>query len=73
MAIFVFVEGFVKEYMSTLTNGAKMLLECLAREGVGLGNTRARLQHLYGDRHHLTLTTAPGAGFAVDIDVPYRI
>jgi two-component system, LytTR family, sensor kinase len=45
----------------------------LAREGVGLGNTRARLQHLYGDRHHLTLTTAPGAGFAVDIDVPYRI
>ena len=45
----------------------------LGREGVGLGNTRARLQHLYGDRHHLTLTTAPGAGFAVDIDVPYRI
>jgi two-component sensor histidine kinase len=45
----------------------------LTREGVGLSNTRARLQHLYGDRHHLTLTTAPGAGFAVDIDVPYRI
>jgi len=45
----------------------------LAREGVGLGNTRARLQHLYGDRHRITLTTAPGAGFAVDIDVPYRI
>jgi sensor histidine kinase YesM len=45
----------------------------LAREGVGLGNTRARLQHLYGDRHRLALTTAPGAGFAVEIDVPYRI
>jgi len=36
----------------------------LAREGVGLGNTRARLQHLYGDRHRLTVITAPGAGFA---------
>jgi two-component sensor histidine kinase len=54
--------------------GARLSAEQrLGREGVGLANTRARLQHLYGDRHHLTLTTAPGAGFAVDIDVPYRI
>jgi sensor histidine kinase YesM len=54
--------------------GARMAAgQRLAREGVGLGNTRARLQHLYGDRHQLTLTTAPGAGFTVDIDVPYRL
>jgi two-component sensor histidine kinase len=45
----------------------------LAREGVGLSNTRARLQHLYGDRHRLAFATAPGEGFAVEIDVPYRI
>ena len=54
--------------------GARLSAEQrLTREGVGLGNTRARLQHLYGDRHRLALTTAPGAGFAVEIDVPYRI
>jgi acetolactate synthase I/II/III large subunit len=34
VAFFVFGERFVEEYMSTLMNGAKMLLECLAREGV---------------------------------------
>jgi len=34
VAFFVFERRYVKEYMSTLTNGAKMLLECLAREGV---------------------------------------
>jgi two-component sensor histidine kinase len=44
----------------------------LAREGVGLGNTRARLQHLYGSRQRLLVSTAPGAGFMVQIDVPYR-
>jgi signal transduction histidine kinase len=44
----------------------------LAREGVGLANTRARLRHLYGDRQHLVVSTAPGAGFVVEIDLPYR-
>jgi two-component sensor histidine kinase len=44
----------------------------LDREGVGLGNTRARLQHLYGARQRLEVSTAPGAGFIVQIEVPYR-
>jgi acetolactate synthase-1/2/3 large subunit len=34
VVFFVFGQRFVEEYMSTLMNGAKMLLECLAREGV---------------------------------------
>jgi two-component sensor histidine kinase len=45
----------------------------LAREGVGLANTRARLQHLYGERQRLAVSTAPGAGFVVDIDLPLRV
>ncbi len=42
------------------------------REGVGLGNTRARLRHLYGDRQHMAITTRPGAGFAVEIELPFH-
>lgn len=44
----------------------------LPHEGVGLGNTRARLQYLYGSHQQLRVSTAPKAGFIVDIEVPYR-
>jgi two-component system, LytTR family, sensor kinase len=40
------------------------------REGVGLGNTRARLQALYGDRHRLELANVPGGGARVTLSVP---
>jgi two-component system, LytTR family, sensor kinase len=43
-----------------------------AREGVGLSNTRARLQQLYGDEHRFRVTTRPGAGTRVEIEVPLR-
>jgi signal transduction histidine kinase len=45
---------------------------CLTHEGVGLGNTRARLQYLYGSQQRLQVSTAPAGGFAVEIEVPYR-
>jgi two-component system, LytTR family, sensor kinase len=41
-------------------------------ERVGLSNTRARLKELYGADNHLTVATAPGAGFTVAITVPYE-
>jgi two-component system, LytTR family, sensor kinase len=44
----------------------------LDREGIGLGNTRARLIHLYGAQQSMVVTTAPGAGFIVEIEIPYR-
>ncbi|HEY7877784.1 MAG TPA: histidine kinase [Gemmatimonadaceae bacterium] len=46
----------------------------LLGEGVGLGNTRARLRHLYGDRHRFD-AGARGAGvggFEVLIVIPFR-
>ena len=41
-------------------------------EGVGLSNTRARLQQLYSGAHALTLEPAPGRGTIVTVTIPYR-
>jgi two-component system, LytTR family, sensor kinase len=40
------------------------------RPGVGLSNTRARLEHLYPGRHALTVAAPPAGGFAVTLTVP---
>jgi two-component system LytT family sensor kinase len=40
------------------------------REGVGLSNTRARLEHLYPGRHDVRVTVPAGGGFAVTLSVP---
>ncbi len=41
-------------------------------EGVGLRNTRARLQQLYNHDHKLTLEDAPVGGCIVKIHIPFR-
>jgi two-component system, LytTR family, sensor kinase len=41
------------------------------REGVGLGNARARLEHLYGPGERLTLSPAPSGGVRVTLRVPF--
>jgi signal transduction histidine kinase len=50
-----------------LTGGALTAL----RTGVGLSNTRARLECLYGVAHRLEFTTGHG-GLAVRIDIPFQ-
>lgn len=42
------------------------------REGVGLANTRTRLERLYGSGQHLEVTNLQPRGFRVDIVIPYR-
>ena len=44
-----------------------------ARTGIGLANTRARVEQLYGARHRFETYRPPGGGFAVRIDLPLRI
>jgi LytS/YehU family sensor histidine kinase len=39
-------------------------------EGVGLSNTRARLEHLYPGRHDLRVSLPGSGGFAVTLCVP---
>lgn len=41
--------------------------------GIGLANTRSRLEKIYGSRHRLTLTSVPGKGVAVHIEIPCRL
>ena len=42
------------------------------REGVGLTNTRARLQRLYGAGHRLEIGAGPEGGAVVAIEIPHR-
>ena len=41
-------------------------------EGIGLRNTRARLERLYGPQHRLELSGGREGGFVVRIEIPYR-
>jgi two-component system LytT family sensor kinase len=45
----------------------------IPREGVGLRNTRARLQQLYNHDHRLIVEDAPGGGCVIKIHIPFRI
>jgi signal transduction histidine kinase len=46
---------------------------CGVREGIGLGNARARLRSLYGSAHHFEAGSPPGGGFLVTIGIPLRL
>jgi signal transduction histidine kinase len=42
------------------------------KEGIGMANTRARLQQLYGPDHQFTLTNGAGRGLTVTMTLPFR-
>ena len=44
----------------------------MRREGIGLANTRARLQELYGNRYRFEYGNLPGGGASVRISIPFR-
>jgi LytS/YehU family sensor histidine kinase len=43
------------------------------REGIGLANTRARLQQLYGAEQTFEMKSIPGIGMASTIYIPFRV
>jgi two-component system, LytTR family, sensor kinase len=42
------------------------------KEGIGLGNTRTRLQQLYGAAHQFHLSNASNGGLVVSLMIPFR-
>jgi two-component sensor histidine kinase len=70
----IWIEG--AESAGTLTlrvrdNGPGAAVEA-AEDGVGLWNTRARLQQLYGSAHRFTLGPAEGGGTVAEVQLPIR-
>lgn len=65
--------------ISAARSGEQLLLEVAddgpgwsgVRQGIGLGNTRMRLEKLYGARQQLQLGTSPAGGAAVRIAIPF--
>lgn len=53
-------------------NGAGLPQGGLDEEGVGLANTRARLQQLYGNEQKLEFTNAADGGLIVSVSLPFR-
>ncbi|MEP7326165.1 MAG: ATP-binding protein, partial [Gemmatimonadota bacterium] len=41
-------------------------------KGIGLSNTRLRMQELYGDRQQVVLEQLPGGGVEVRLELPFR-
>ena len=44
----------------------------IVKEGVGLGNTQARLKQLYGEDHRLDLANTAKGGLTVILEIPFR-
>jgi signal transduction histidine kinase len=53
-------------------NGIGLATSQPRRDGVGLANTRSRLDRLYGEQAALTIRENPGGGVLVDIYLPLR-
>jgi sensor histidine kinase YesM len=59
--------------VQVIDNGAGISLERnVLREGIGLANTQARLEQLYGPEQRIDLENVPEGGLAVTLEIPFR-
>src|SRR6185369_3256767 len=59
-------------HLSVTDNGAGMVDDVTPTNGIGLRNTRARLEKLYGRDQDFKLETAAGGGVHISIIIPFR-
>jgi two-component system, LytTR family, sensor kinase len=58
--------------MEVIDDGPGMIQGSSAKQGIGLSNTRQRLQQMYGSNHDFRLRNLPEGGFEVHLEIPYR-
>jgi LytS/YehU family sensor histidine kinase len=59
-------------HLSVSDNGEGMIDQAIPTNGIGLRNTRARLEKLYGSNQDFRLETASGNGVHISITIPFR-
>lgn len=59
-------------HLSVSDNGEGISDQAVPTNGIGLRNTRARLEKLYGSNQDFRLETAAGGGVRVSITIPFR-
>ena len=59
-------------HLSVSDNGEGMVDRSTPTNGIGLRNTRARLEKLYGSNQDFRLETASGGGVHISIIIPFR-
>jgi len=57
--------------LAVTDNGPGLHTPAAELKGIGLANTRARLEKLYGDKHRFELTNVADGGLQVGITIPY--
>ncbi len=65
-------DGFLEIVVRDDGPGLAVAPETAMERGLGLANTRARLEQLYGARHRFRLATRPEGGVEVAVGVPFR-
>jgi len=59
-------------HLSVSDNGEGMVEQAIPTNGIGLRNTRARLEKLYGPNQDFRLETTTGGGVHISIIIPFR-
>jgi sensor histidine kinase YesM len=59
-------------HLSVSDNGDGMIDHAVPTNGIGLSNTRARLEKLYGSNQDFRLETTAGRGVHISITIPFR-